>query len=547
MSINHDVGEGSLDARLLGSGQPAGENTHDHHDCSQHKDSVWDYLWFVLAVDLQGVSFGFTLAFTSMTLGGMVHDLDLCGSSWEDDDQLCSAGSWLVSCAAAASLVGGLLGGPAASTLGRRPTYLINGAVFSAGYLMIGFAKDPVVLFVGRALTGLAAGTAGVVAPMYVAETSPKNLRGQLGCLFNIGIATGVLLVNLLCHRWIGLSWRHLAWIAGNVPPLGSMAAMYMFPESPQFLTARICRAASLEEQVQANKQLCGSLQWLHGADEDACQRDAEGRARLYRAASQNLSVGPDLFDAADNAEMEQSTAAPQLCDRRHRFAAFLGVGVVVGFGLSAINCVNAYTGTILDTAGVEDEETGSTGYAATQLIVALVGLRYADRFSRKTLLVTSASGCAASLLVCSLGFLGGDKLNVCALLGAVSFVGFISVGLGPFSWVYASEILPDVVRDQGMSMAIALFWGLTFLQQLVFSDAIDAFGGTATFVFFALCNLVVAVLFATFLVETRGRSLQEIQALVLGSDEDTPTKPPLCDVDVDQNSRAKHSSNPLH
>lgn len=143
------------------------------------------------------------------------------------------------------------------------------------------------------------------------------------------------------------------------------------------------------------------------------------------------------------------------------------------------------------------------------------------DRFGRRPMLLLSSFGMALSLFLLGFGctFLqySSDKpgwaiaLCVVAVCAAVSF---FSIGLGPTTWVYSSEIFPMRLRAQGSSLAISvnrLVSGVVSMSFLSISEAIT-FGG----MFFVLGGvMVVATLFFYyFLPETKGKSLEEIEAL---------------------------------
>ena len=101
--------------------------------------------------------------------------------------------------------------------------------------------------------------------------------------------------------------------------------------------------------------------------------------------------------------------------------------------------------------------------------------------------------------------------LCVVAVCAAVSF---FSIGLGPITWVYSSEIFPLRLRAQGSSLAISvnrLVSGLVAMTFLSISREIS-FGG----MFFALAGIMVVgtIFFYYYLPETKGKSLEEIEAL---------------------------------
>ena len=99
------------------------------------------------------------------------------------------------------------------------------------------------------------------------------------------------------------------------------------------------------------------------------------------------------------------------------------------------------------------------------------------------------------------------------SLVSLLVFVAFFSLGWGPLPWLITAEVLPVRAKSLGGGLATASNWFFAFLTTKEFEDlesVLDEFGA---FWLFAGITLV-GVLFVFFLVpETRGRSLEEIEA----------------------------------
>lgn len=98
--------------------------------------------------------------------------------------------SWIGSATTLGALVGGMLGGPASSMLGRKLALIVYGIPFTVGWLLIGFAQNVYYIFAGRALTGICCGLICGTVPTYVCEISTPKTRGIFGCGFGVRIGT---------------------------------------------------------------------------------------------------------------------------------------------------------------------------------------------------------------------------------------------------------------------------------------------------------------------------------------------------------------------
>ncbi len=93
-------------------------------------------------------------------------------------------------------------------------------------------------------------------------------------------------------------------------------------------------------------------------------------------------------------------------------------------------------------------------------------------------------------------------------------YIAFFAVGLGPVFWLLISEVYPLEVRGAAMGVASVGNWASNLLFSLTFLTLVGAIGRPTTFWLYAAVG-VLAIVFVWFLVpETKGRSLEEIQAL---------------------------------
>lgn len=102
-----------------------------------------------------------------------------------------------------------------------------------------------------------------------------------------------------------------------------------------------------------------------------------------------------------------------------------------------------------------------------------------------------------------------GWMVTVCILF----FVAFFAVGPGVCVWLALSELMPTRIRSNGMSVALLVNQFVSTSIAAVFLPTVGKYGYASMFFFWAGCT-VVYFLVATFLLpETRGKSLEEIEA----------------------------------
>ncbi|EMD36144.1 hypothetical protein CERSUDRAFT_96369, partial [Gelatoporia subvermispora B] len=86
---------------------------------------------------------------------------------------------------------------PPANAIGRRWTLLIFTTVFSVGAILqtvAGGSRGLGYVYAGRVVAGVGIGAISAVAPAYVSECAPKDVRGRITGLFQIMVAIGVML-----------------------------------------------------------------------------------------------------------------------------------------------------------------------------------------------------------------------------------------------------------------------------------------------------------------------------------------------------------------
>ncbi|WP_142389938.1 MFS transporter, partial [Mycobacterium sp. shizuoka-1] len=156
--------------------------------------------------------------------------------------------------AVASALLGAAAGamsaGRIADRIGRISVMKIAAVFFFISAIGTGLAPNVELVVLFRIVGGIGVGIASVIAPAYIAETSPPRIRGRLGSLQQLAIVSGIFLsfaINWVLQRmaggpnkelWIGLdAWRWM-FLAMAVPAVLYGALAFTIPESPRYLVA---------------------------------------------------------------------------------------------------------------------------------------------------------------------------------------------------------------------------------------------------------------------------------------------------------------------
>ncbi|SIJ18145.1 Probable sugar transporter [Mycobacteroides abscessus subsp. abscessus] len=166
--------------------------------------------------------------------------------------------------------VGAMTAGRVADRIGRVAVMKIAAALFLLSAVGAGLAPNIELLVLFRVIGGVGVGVASLIAPAYIAETSPSRIRGRLGSLQQLAIVTGIFLSLtidwLLAHLagssrdelWLGLpAWRWM-FLAMALPALVYGTLAFTIPESPRYLVAthRIPEARTVLATLLGEKNL---------------------------------------------------------------------------------------------------------------------------------------------------------------------------------------------------------------------------------------------------------------------------------------------------
>jgi len=392
----------------------------------------------------------------------------------------------VVSASLLGAMLGAIAGGKLADWLGRRRTVALGGLIGFAGALLATLSLVIDMLVAGRIVVGFSIGMLTCVVPLFIAELSPSHLRGRLGALFSVALTVGLMtaFVSDYAFRDSHLTWRWMFGV-GTVPALVLIVIVMTLPESPRWLLVR-----GLKEKAR-----------------DVLRR---------------MQGTPDVEDqvAAIEAGLAQQTGRwADLLNPMHRRALVAGLGVAVIRHATGVTLATFWAPELFRLAGFSSRSVdlmGTVGVGVVYVVFGLVGLWFVDRLGRRPLMLWGLAGMFAMLLALAAIFQLSDMSGWAGTLAVAAFFVFVmtfTAGPGVVVFLLISELLPLQIRALGMGIANLVLWGTYLVSTLSFPILIGLIGDGGTFLVYAFF-CAAAFLFMLFLVpETKGRSLEEIEA----------------------------------
>jgi sugar porter (SP) family MFS transporter len=411
---------------------------------------------------------------------------------------------WSVASLTLTATLAMMVSGPLSDRLGRRPVLKIAAALFAISAVASALAPSFVALVAARMLGGLGVGAALIIAPMYIAELAPAEMRGRMVSFNQLNIVVGIsaaFFTNYLIFRFgkSDLAWAEALrlgewnwrWMLGveALPAIFYFLALFAVPESPRWLL-------------------------MNGKDEDA--------RRVFEKVSGSAVAEADLRAVKASLHAEESTeraALRELFRPAMRLVLFVGVSVAILQQITGINSVFFYAPMIFEQSGIGTDASFMQAVLVglVNLVFTVLAILFIDRLGRRPLLAAGLTGIAVCMLLLSYGF-GSDDMNPkIILVGILGFVASFAISLGPVMWVLFSELFPNRVRGLAISFVGLINSGVSFLVQLIFPWELQNLGNSLTFLIYGLFAIGGLILVMRLLPETKGKSLEELEAELVG------------------------------
>lgn len=443
-------------------------------------------------------------SFSTAALGGLLFGSDIGSSSSvlrilgsSSNNDLGALSSFQLGEIASASLFGAMLVSfviiqVGDKNIGRKTELIGASLLFTIGTFIQSLAPSFDLEIVGRTVYGIGIGVAMHVAPLFIAETSPSDIRGKLVSLKEAAIVLGIVL-GYGAGALFGSqdNWR-LVYESAFPFEIAMIIGAFTVSESPRWLALRGRR----EEAVE-------SLMKIQGVS----NQEAENAVLSMIPESQSITRDNDNF---------VSVVSDLIKSPYNRKALTIGLGLVFFQQFTGQPSVLYFANRIFESTGLGFE--AALGVGVFKFIMTLVSASLVENPNggRKKLLLYGSSIMTVALFIITYLYSFTDPTNATTQSGIIAailmFVGAYQVGYGPMSWLILSEIFPLQVRSTALSMGTLSNFASNLLVTLLFEAERESFGEGLLFLQFAVIS-VVATFFINFQVfETRGLSLEEIE-----------------------------------
>ena len=202
----------------------------------------------------------------------------------------------------------------------------------------------------------------------------------------------------------------------------------------------------------------------------------------------------------------------------RLRRPLVLGLLLMFFQQFTGINAFMFYCATIFHKAGFgEGSTTISILVAGVQFLVTLFALSIVDRAGRRVLLLASGVGMLVCCVTVGAYFYAVSKsIDVptwAAVAGVSLYIVSFALGWGPCAWLMIGELFPAKARGKGCAACVCFNWGCAFVVTKTFPLLLDHFTEAGAFWFYGGTALLSVIFVYFFLPETKGRSLEDIEA----------------------------------
>ena len=502
---------------------------------------------------------GFLMGFDASVISGVVGFIET-----EFDLTKIELGFSVSSLALTATLAM-MLAGPLSDRIGRRPVLKIAAVLFALSAVASAVAPNFITLVIARMVGGLGVGAALIIAPMYIAEIAPAAIRGRMVSFNQLNIVIGISAAFFTNYLILTIGQSDIAWAESlrlgewnwrwmlgieTLPAVLYFFALLFVPESPRWLA-------------------------MQGREEDA--REVLERGSGAEQARVDLQAVKDSIAA--EAEIG-GVSLKALFHPSMKLVLTIGISVGILQQITGINSVFFYSPMIFEQSGIGTNAAFMQAVLVglVNLVFTVAAMALIDKLGRRPLLGFGMTGIAVCMLTLAYGFgsatysLDQDAIDnlpaeiertqiaavadttfdsdidfreavseavgasvyqqhesafvssaidmnpLLILFAILGFVASFAISIGPIMWVLFSELFPNNVRGMAISFVGLINSAIAFLVTFIFPWELQNIGNAGTFLIYGVFAVVGLVFVMRILPETKGRSLEELEQILVRS-----------------------------
>ncbi|KAK7002419.1 general substrate transporter [Favolaschia claudopus] len=392
---------------------------------------------------------------------------------------------------------------PVAARWGRRRAIMVCSAIFTLGAVLQTINTHSLAAFyVGRVVAGLGLGGSSVIISMFSSENAPKEIRGRLGSFYQLMYTFGIFTAY-----WVDYA------VANR---LGAVTKQWQIPIALQIVPAVLLGVGMLTvtesvrwlAQKGRDDEAWESLKWIRADDSE------ETRAELQQIQA-SIAEDRAARSGFKYSELLERDSFTRLC-----------------IGVTVFLCQQSVGATALAYYGPQFFKLLVGPGSSNLLLTAIFGaikifacgvfvLFFSERIGRKSALIGGGIFMSTCMIIITIltktvpppgnGVVTGSGIGTVFLIYADIMA--YNFSWGPLPWPIVSEIFPARIKEIGVATGVGSQWLWNFMYSFSVSYMM-ADMNTYIFLFFGIADIFVVIFTVFVLKETRGLSLEEVQAL---------------------------------
>jgi len=357
-------------------------------------------------------------------------------------------------------------------------------------------------IVMGRWVAGLGIGGMSVLTPLYVSESTPKHVRGAAVCCYQLFITVGIFTadaINFGTEKMTNTGSYRIPMGVGYIWALVLGVGILFMPESPRWDIRKGNAARAFTTMTK-----------FYGVSKHHQVVDRETK-EINKAIDASKGDHP----------WYEAITGPRMLYR-----VSLGVALQCLQQLTGANYFFYYGTTVFQGVGIQNSYVTAMILGGVNVGFTFLGLYFVEHFGRRKCLFFGAIWQSVCFLVfASIGHfkfqpaaMGSDEAKtsgmVMIVFACLFIVSFASTW-GPMVWAVVGEMFPYRYRAVSMATATASNWFWNFLLAFFtpfITGAIDFRFGYV----FAGCNAAAAILVYFCLMESAGRTLEEVDFMYI-------------------------------